>query len=624
MLSCLAFCSFPESPNAAPRASIARELLDEARMYAGIGDWKSAESCLDEAAIDDSGDADILYLGALAIVKRSGKVDDALAKLDAALETRRFAYYGIWDARLLKAELLVRERRTHEALEVLGNPAPIALADPAYALIHARALALSGDGRAFQTAIADALRRFPDNSGVARLFLLRSGRLPESDAARSNLRIVLGRLSLYAANDPELPVLAAPYMTSLSDRKDAVIAYRATGGSSATATLRALEYGLIDEKKAAAELLSGGYAFTLGDLESLYSLAGSPAGRDAVHAALSEWSGSIAIDEDSDGVSEGLLSLDRGQATSYERDSRQCGVVDESVSFSESAPASLRLLRPSQEIFVSYLRYPAVASIAFSSDGDTRLYSFSPEAMAYAPLEMRLFSGSGKDSILLPYRESAAAPSERDCLMRALSVESDSGDEREVTVVDKGRPLSSVRYKGSRVYSTTSYERGAPSLERIDADGDGRFETEKGFSSSQEGGSRPEWLRTDEDGDGIFEYYEELQAPFMKEWDFDGDGSYDVRSIVLADGAVKTEYSSRLDGRFDEAIVVKDGAVLSVSRDGSELPLVRDANPKLLWLGRKAFDIGSNLPPDDGVYTQGGKRYRLTRVGALAFAELIP
>lgn len=627
ILACLASPSFAApsaSPNAAPRAAVARELLDQARQYAGVGDWAVASACLAEAEVDDPTDSDVLYLSALASVKRSESLDAALAKLDAALASSRFAYYGTWDARILKAELLTRERRWSEALGALGNPDPIALADPAYALVRARALALSSQDAAFARAIADALRRFPDDAAVARLFLARAGRLPASEAARADLALVLGRLPSYAVNDPELPVLAAPFMQGLGARRDAVLAYRAAGRSSAAATARALEYGLVDERAAASELLSGAYPVTLGDLSSLYALAGSPEGRAAVHAALSSWSGRVLVDADSDGVYEASFSLASGLATGYWLDSRQIGAVDESASFADGLPSSLRLSKAGAEIEVSYSSYPAVASVSFAEKGEKRIYSFSPESYSYAPIEMRSFSGSGKDELFLPYPRALPIPSEQLCLGLALSVETDKGDMRSLVLVEGGRPISSVSYEGPRVYSTSSYDKGAPLLERVDADGDGRFETERGFSKTEDGSWKPAWLRTDADGDGIFEYRESLLPPYAKEWDFDGNGSVDARSTVLADRSVQTEYSSRLDGVLDERLVVKDGKIVSLARRGIELPFIGDSNPSLTWIGSKKFDLGGNLPEGEGVFSHMGKRYRLTRVGDLAFAELVP
>ena len=52
--------------------------------------------------------------------------------------------------------------------------------------------------------------------------------------------------------------------------------------------------------------------------------------------------------------------------------------------------------------------------------------------------------------------------------------------------------------------------------------------------------------------------------PFLKEWDYDGNGSVDARQFQLADGSIRKEFSSRLDGRLDEAVVVKDGKIVSL------------------------------------------------------------
>jgi hypothetical protein len=98
----------------------------------------------------------------------------------------------------------------------------------------------------------------------------------------------------------------------------------------------------------------------------------------------------------------------------------------------------------------------------------------------------------------------------------------------------------------------------------------------------------------------------------------------DAAQLSLADGSVVQEFSSRLDGTFDETIVVKGGKIISLSREGKGLALIPDSNARLTWIGRKPFDLGRNLPDGDGVYSRMGTRYRITLVGGLAFAELIP
>jgi hypothetical protein len=612
----------PAQGASAAASDAARALLDEAREAAGIGDWEDAAAYLGAAAAQDPGDSDILYLAALASVKRGLPIGDSLGALNASLAAARFSTYSPRDASTLKAELLVRERRWKEALDALGPPTPAATIDPAYHRIRARAFAGSGDVGAFTAELREALGRFPDDPGFARLFLAHAGSIPSSDAARDLGGTILSRLTRYSSADPELPVLAAPLMADIQARRDAVLAYRASGASSPAGTLRALEYGIIDEAAASSELLSGPGPMELRDLSSLLALAGSPAGRDAVVSALSSWSGEV--ESGSDGFAESGFSIALGLVRDWTLDSMREGRKDLRALFADGLPVSLVLYRPGLEIDIAYSSFPAVASVEFIEKAGKRLYCFAPEAFAFAPLTMRRFAGEGRSSISFPYAVPAADPSERSCAVAALSVTVDSGSSTRVTQLDRGMPLSSTSYEGGRLYSTTAYERGRPVLEKADPDGEGRFRTERGFYVRPDGSSDVAWIRSDSEGDGIFDYYEQTVFPFRKEWDFDRKGSIDAAQFQLADGSIEQDFSSRLDGRLDESLIVKSGKIVALSRDGVSLALLPDANAQLTWIGKKSFDLGRNLPEGEGFFYYKGARYRLTRIGDLAFAELIP
>jgi len=603
---------------------VPRALLDQARISAATGDWGTADACLTEARSSAPLDSDILYLSALARAKLGKPLDPALSMLSAAEASGRFEYYSKHDTSLLMAEFLVRERRWNEALNALGTPTPTSSSDPAYELIRARALAFSGQDRAFASEISAALRRFPDDSAFARLFISRMRSYPASAEERAIGDTIVSRLQGYAVADPELPVLATSLMPDQGARRDAVLSFRAAGGKSASATLRALEYGIIDEARAAAEMLSGAYPVKLDELSTLYSLAGSPAGEESVRTALGAWSGDILVDDERDGICEGRISLDKGSTIAYMLDSRQAGNYDFQAEFSEGSPSEIKTIRGETTTRAIYRSYPAVSSVSFEDSAESHGYSFGPEASFYAPLAMRAFAGGGKDKIMLPYAVSAAEPSELSCAALALSVEQSASGDHEIAILEHGVPVSSTAYREGRVYSICTYQRGRRDVERIDADGDGRFETERVFGTLGDGSWGALWAKLDADGDGVIEYREELSFPFLKEWDYDGNGSVDARQRDRADGSVIKEFSSRLDGRLDEAIVVKSDKIVSLTRNGTALALVPDSNPSLTWIGRKPFDLGGNLPPGEGVFTSMGKRYTMTRLGILCFAELVP
>lgn len=640
LLALVAGATSAESGN---RGLDVARLLEEARYRAGLGAWEDAAAILDEAETQAKNNSDLLYLQALcsarildlgagdkARILRStvSPVATALGKVDAALAADRFSYYERADALGLKAELLIREKRWKEALDLLG---PRSASDErSKRLARAKAYACLGDAASFIAEEREALARFPEESAFARLLLERSRLALDAKGGRELYELVMGRLARYANSDPELPVLASPLMRNQAAR-DAVLAFRSAGHSSAAASLRALEYGIIDEKAAAAELLSGAYSPRLADLSELLALAGSPAGRKAVEAALEAWSGAIEVDEDAggsgDGRPEATMVLKAGEVTSFTLDRDQDGAAELTADFKEGSPLSIELRSGESVISVDYSAYPQVARISFDEAGLKRAYSFGPEALAYAPLAMRLFAGEGQTALFLPHDSDLPPPSELSCASTALEVE-ESGEglagRRRVTSLDKGLPVSSVTYDGERLYSKTSYDKGRPVLERIDVDGDGRFETEKSFRSGPNGASEAAWLRQDEDGDGVFEYREQLGFPFLKQWDYDGNGSVDAQQRNLADGSIERRFSSLLDGHLDETIIVKSGQVVALSRDGAALALLPDSNPKLRWIDVKPYDLGSNLPGAEGLYSYRGRDYRLFIVGSLAFAELLP
>ena len=300
-------------------------------------------------------------------------------------------------------------------MDALGPSSSASAVDPSFLQIRARAYAGMGNVDAFVAELRDAFARFPDDPSFPRLFLSRAGKIPFSEASRELGKTILSRLSRYSTVDPELPVLAAPLMADISSKRDAVLAYRAAGGSSPAATLRALEYGIVDEAAAAKELLSGSGPAELRDLDSLLALAGSPAGRNAIVSALLAWSGKVESDSDGDGIAEASFSVDKGLVTDWALDSRQDGVEDERGAFADGLPSSIILYRGGAEIDVDYSAYPAVASVVFVEKTQKRSFSFSPEAFAFAPIAMRPFAGEGTSTIYFSERESRRR-SDRDLL----------------------------------------------------------------------------------------------------------------------------------------------------------------------------------------------------------------
>jgi len=635
LLCAFAFPARPAGFETASAEGAASPLVRSAQDFAASGKWNEAASLLAEAEALDGRDSDARYLSALVLLKSKDDAAAALAELDAALLSRQFFLYDSGEALNLKASLLIRMRRFDEALALAAPQgrfpaAQVAPADYGAERRLAVAASLFGLGKreaAFRE-IGEGARLFPSEPRFARLFFeesLRDSTVPETDAIRDLGGLFLRRLPGLAELEPELRVLAAPFIADEGERRDSILAFRAMGGSSAQASLRALEYGIIDDSKCVAELFAAS-SILLSDLSSLRGLLRDEKGVAALDEALSGYSGKVLADRDGDGFAEESAVYEKGLLRAYSLDGNQDGRPELIIEAKEGLPASLSLSRDGLSLEASYSRYPYVSSLRFLSSGSAREYRFGPEAYIYAPLLLTAFPSAADDRIYFPEASPVPDPSERSAVAAALSLAARNGEYQDLISFDAGVPLRRERFLGGKLYGLLDYRNGRPGLERVDADGDGRFETERSYDPEGDGSEASiRSLRVDLDGDGVFEYREEIAFPHLKEWDFDGDGLVDARQTSVAQGGSRREFASRLDGRFDEVLVADaEGRIVSFERGGKALKLVADRNAKLRWIGSKPFDLASNLPPSEGLYRYKNLRYRLVYSGDDAFAELVP
>lgn len=614
----------------------ASPLVRSAQGLAAAGKWAEASALLAEAEEADGRDADARYLSALALLKSKDDAAAALGELEVALLSGRFFLYAPADAAALKASLLIRTRRYAEALDLVSPRAGESLAAYGAERRLAAAQALFGLGRreAAFAELSEGARLFPAEPRFARLFFTEATRArgsnaapepPETNAIRDLGDLFLRRLPSLADYDPELRVLAAPLIRDEGARRDSVLAFRSMGGSSAEASLLALEYGIIDDSKCVAELLSRP-SLLRSDLDALRGLIRDAKGMAALEAALSSFSGTLETDGDGDGWAEGKAVFEKGSLESYSLDADQDGRPELLVVAKEGLPTSLSLRRAGLSLELSFSSYPYVETLDFLPADEAREYRFGPEAYIYKPLELLAFPSADADSLYLPEPTGAPDPTERSAAAAALSLAAMKGEYRDLVSLDRGVPLRRERFLGGRLYAVLDYQAGRPGREEVDADGDGRFETERRYDPEGDGSDASiRSVLIDADGDGIYEYSEETAFPQLKEWDFDADGRADARQTRLSGGGSRREFSSRLDGNFDEVLVLDaKGKILSFERGGRALRLIADSNPRLRWIGRKPFDLGGNLPPAEGLYRYKNTRYRLVYAGDDAFAELIP
>jgi tetratricopeptide (TPR) repeat protein len=607
-------------------------LLDEAASFVEKGSWEAALGLLDLAREVDGGDADLHFLASKAMLGMGRSWSLAIAELDAALASRRFTRFSAGQALIERASLLQRRGRPREALADLaaagaGRAGSLLSLDAAAAALSLACRRDLADREAFNAELDRALSRFPRDPRFPRLFLTWLNPSGPSPAERKIGDQILRNLPGYLGEDPELAVLAASIMPSPQARREAILSFRARGLASAPAIMAALETGILDGAQAIDEFFSLPGSLDLDALRRLDSLLASDEHRSLLAARLSAFSGALRAPVAPIGGGEERAIYDSGEARSWTVDLDQDGVAEIRASMLPGLSAvTLTMEQADGVLTLAYENWPAIAQASGRQASTRTEYLFPPEALYFKAFSLESPAPRSAPWFSFPRHALAAPPSQRALLAAALSMTlEEDGKDRVIVELSGGVAIRSRRYRQGQLVAEMSYSGGRPFREKVDSDGDGAFETERLHDPAGAGDDASVTaVGLDLDGDGLVDYREETRSPYLREWDYNGDGLMDAREYREAGDRIVRSFSGKLDGFFDETLVIREGKILSFTRDGEALRFIADSNPRLRWIGSKIFDLGSRLPPREGLYRQSNQRYRLVYVGEDAFAELIP
>ncbi|HRW23264.1 MAG TPA: hypothetical protein P5298_02520 [Spirochaetia bacterium] len=602
--------------SAARDEAICASLTRGAVAALALGRSDQALALLDEALSYRPADPDACYLSALARLSRGDGVGPAARLLETALSAGGFRLYAEGDARLLYAGALERTGRPAEALRFLAGLPPSA--ESLY--IGAKAALAVGDEAGARSAVLSSLRRYPADPRPL-LFWLRYEERPYLEAEDAAVVAAgFAALERLKAVDPAALVALAPYASSADQARLMLREYRAAGRRDAESTALALRYGLIDERRAASELLSGAFAPTLSSLEAVYSLLPSDEARVAFGLAFAGYAGAAYRDDDRDGYPESVTEYRAGLPSSWILDGDQDGEPELAASFDSGAPARLSARSGSTTVVVEYAPWPYAASVSYADAAGKRSYSFGPSTMPLPLLSLRRLGGLPG----APYavsRSGYALPTETAAKRAAYAMIDSGADGSSVTLeLSDGRAVRSWWVDERRRVGMTVYRNGVPDDERIDADADGRFETRRVWARGPDGVPTPAYAEADLDGDGLYEYRETLSGPSVKSWDYDGDGAIDLSLESLPDGRALYRVFAR-DGGLIEA-TLDGGRLSSVVERGSPVPIVDDSGGLVRWIGAKPFDFGVRAPPI-GRGSRDGVMYAVHDIGGLLYAQVL-
>jgi hypothetical protein len=563
-----------------------------------------------------------------------------VARLEAALALDGFGKFSREDAVYELAESLLRMKEYEKAAQVIRDNAahPELEARSAFVLVSCDYL-LKRAGQ-YRTGMAECLRRFPDDARFARFFLEHADKSAVQEGDRAVLSSISLRLEALAALDPEILVMIVPFTALKEDRVRLLKRYRSLGKGGRMSVIEAERYGLEPEDALLDEFWNGidGTRKPLWrELREFYDLLGIEKNRAEFRKRLGGYSGDIAQEESGDGYVESVSRFKEGDLERWEYDPDQDGLIDVAIDFKDGLPSEARCLQEGKPISFSYDLYPSLRSAVYEREGGTGKLDFGGGGASLPILSFRLpFRAEGLSRIRESLRDPRiAVPTFDIAILMATTLEESIREEggamglpherKTITELSEGLPLRTREYLDGRLSRKRDYAQGMPSEEWFGYDQDADFWQGRIVYRRIDKAPyfRKAWLSMDENGDGLPEYKESYDPVLRKEWDFDGNGSFDVAEENDKD-LISVYFSSKLNGEFDVRVDQRAGKIVKIRRYGKDYAVKKESKSDIYWIGRMAFELGSAAPKADGVYKKSGVRYLFYRSGKIAFAEVLP
>jgi len=558
------------------------------------GRWSEALAAAQRAADFSNVSSDISYQLAFALSHEGKSRIDVIKALDRALEINRWVIYNENQALLFKARQLVATRKFITALAVLekaGESADaavirlLALRGMAFSLNRAEGydpvLAMSR----FRSQILAAMDRYSRDPRPLRIFFeyARNTRPVQSQLAQSDnnlLELAVKRLPFLLEADPELAWLAAPFMRDTEQAKRNISTYRAGGIPSVynrdfmpspPSIAVALNFGLLDDVRAVEELFSGARGINCAVppgiasdnnpvldadvMNEVFSLLRGEEGRDLFMQKLLSFSGTIIQDDDNDDFIDSKALYKSGVVMAFAYDINQTNEFNWSVMFSsDGVPVTAWIpVDGNKGAVVQWERYPSVRQVWYElikpsanlpanviqAPVITERFLFRPADFQYLPVDLIIFAGSKKYAgpaypVLIPQYAGLtrkALVSFCSSIQRP-SMEFDGATEE--LFLEKGIITRAVETSGGKQISVTEFDMGAPVIQYVDMDMDGRMETIRRFYRTDSS-----WSELDETFN-----YRRLIASSQSDWT--GQGKFKTGEVYQKDGSIV--YSWDMDG----------------------------------------------------------------------------
>ncbi|MCX7025659.1 MAG: hypothetical protein NT080_13745 [Spirochaetes bacterium] len=615
--------------------ALAQRYAELARGAVAAGRFDDAFFFAELSLEYDASSSDVQLLAARIVLRLRRPIREAETHLLAALASDRFTRENPLEARKTLAVLLCRMKRYDDAIRLLEGHRD----DTDVLYTETVCLRFLGLRERYLADVSDAMHLFPSDVRFPALFLSSLSRDPEgsspSAAEREILDRLLKRLPFLKRLDADLPLAAAAFMADPETRRSTVLEYRAGGRKSPVSTRLALENGILAEYDALAELLSFGQ-LSWDDIQSFKEALSSDDAAKAFGEAFLLYDGAISGDLNGDGICETETRYLSASIVSWRLDFDQDGIAEVAAAFSENLPSSVRISgnlgRPDvradaagKDLLVEYDPYPFVSRIVSVDHEKIRAFAFEADAYSLDLFSLDVIASGRKGNAdafaYAPVFHADRVPFESSFVQLASRIGDKLNDRETLYGMAGGAPVSAESRRDGYERSRVRYRDGRPVSETVDLDGDGVDEARIGYLTGNDGAQVRGVFELDADFDGLFEYRELLVAPWTRSWDFNADGHWDAVAEPLPDGGERREFSSRMDGILDTAIVARNGRIVTMFRGGKALNFTGDSGGLVTWIGEKPFDFGKDMPSTGAGYRYG-VRFSVVSFGDQVFAEV--
>jgi hypothetical protein len=484
-----------------------------AREAFELGEISRAKDLLGRSLEFYSDNSNSLYL--LALVWRNELPEFSASLLKQALDADAFSTDAPevrGRATILLAELYYQTRRYAEALDWLNNH-PY-LSNYGRKVLLAKIYIKTGQvGRAYEL-LREELAENEDDEDLIQILL-------EIDKPfrKEVLRDALSRRRVFS---PDIIIKLVFSEEGAASRSELLALYKNLGGQNIRAEI--LRKSL--ESNTPLNLMDPDIIHRQENLYLLSEVLSEDEQKDFL-ADFRQYSGTVMMDRDGDGYSDGYSSYLKGLIQSVSIDRNQNGIAEWVIQF-HGPTVSAIYAGDGRDIVFHYRRYPELRQIEIVNGKCSTVYLFERENFSFGPV---LFQGDIpftvpeiKGDVILPDAE--------DFSSYVSKVQRISGDS---TSIDITTDIGTIRdiYKQEGFSSRIHLIGDIPQEGSIDLDNDGTYEVREIYESGEK-----VKIIYDANNNGITEYLILFQNGMQAFWDYDEDGVFDYTEVLLPEEGV--------------------------------------------------------------------------------------